>query len=283
MPAGIARPTVRVVIGSAIRRPVAGRHTQARRNAHQASVTAAVTFVLAATLVASLVPKVQAWRSDQHRTAGRSIAEVYRTAVKSVVLVEVTPSTTSAVSRAPSRGDLEPSGSGFAYGESTIVTSAHVVGDASSIAVRLSDGRTLPARLRASDRASDIAVLQVDAPAGVLQPLRLADSSQVEVGDTVLAIGSPFGLQGSVTSGIVSGVGRTISSPESSPIDGVIQTDAAINHGNSGGPLLDMYGNVVGIVAQFLSASGGSNGVGLVVPSSVVARVADSLLDRAGR
>ena len=105
----------------------------------------------------------------------------------------------------------------------------------------------------------------------------------MRVGDAVVAIGSPFGLASSVTAGIVSGVDRTIMAPDNSPVVGAIQTDAAINHGNSGGPLLDVHGDVIGVVAQFMSASGGNNGVGLAVPSNTVRTVVTRLLSRRAR
>jgi Trypsin-like peptidase domain len=157
-----------------------------------------------------------------------------------------------------------------------LVAAALAVGGASGAA----PASVLPARLVASDPSSDIAVLDADAEASDVRRLTLGNSSRVEVGEGVVVIGSPFGLQNSVTAGIVSAVGRTISSPDSSSITDVIQTDAAVNRGNSGGPLLDMHGYVIGLVAQFQSASGGSSGVGLAVPSNTVKAVVDGLLRR---
>src|SRR5581483_7225716 len=125
---------------------------------------------------------------------------------------------------------------------------------------------------------TDIAVLKIDAPASKLHPLTLGDSGKVQVGDGVVAIGNPFGLDSTVTSGIVSAVDREITAPDQSPIEGVIQTDAAINHGNSGGPLFDLKGDVIGVTAQIESNSGGNDGVGFAIPSNTVRSIADQLV-----
>ena len=121
-------------------------------------------------------------------------------------------------------------------------------------------------------------MLDVDAPASELHPIDLADSGSIEVGDTVVAIGSPFGLEQTVTAGIVSALNREISAPNGFAIDDAIQTDAAINHGNSGGPLLDLSGRVIGINAQIESESGGNDGVGFAIPSDTVERIAAQLI-----
>jgi putative serine protease PepD len=120
------------------------------------------------------------------------------------------------------------------------------------------------------DASTDLAVLKVNAPGAQLHPLSLGDSSAVEIGDAVVAIGSPFGLEETVTSGIVSALHREITATNDATIPGAIQTDAAINHGNSGGPLLDVLGEVIGVNAQIESESGGSDGVGFAIPSSAV-------------
>jgi S1-C subfamily serine protease len=143
---------------------------------------------------------------------------------------------------------------------------------------RFSDGSTYKATLVGSDASTDLAVVKVDAPSSKLHPLALADSSDVEAGDGVVAIGNPFGLENSVTSGIVSAVHRQIVAPNDFTIDDAIQTDAAINHGNSGGALLDLLGHVVGVTAQIKSDSGGNEGVGFAVPSNTVRSVASKLI-----
>ena len=121
-------------------------------------------------------------------------------------------------------------------------------------------------------------LVEAGEPASELTPLKLGDSSTVAVGDGVVAIGDPFGLDDTVTSGIVSAVNREIQAPDNTPIDGAIQTDAAINHGNSGGPLFDLSGNVIGVTAQIESDSGGSDGVGFAIPSNLVKSIADQLI-----
>ncbi len=169
------------------------------------------------------------------------------------------------------------SGTGFVIDrDGTIVTNAHVVGDAKEARVRFGDrGRRLGARVLGTDPSSDLAAIKVDpTEAGQLDALPLGDSSKVEVGDSAIAIGHPFGLDRTATAGIVSGVGREIRAPNGFQIDEVIQTDAPINPGNSGGPLLDSRGRVIGVNSQI--ASGGSRGnvgIGFAVPSNVVREV----------
>src|SRR5580765_2397067 len=170
-------------------------------------------------------------------------------------------------------------GSGFVYDNAGhIVTNAHVVANETSIKVTFANGKTYDATLVGSDESTDLAVLKVDAPASQLHPLALANSSDVEVGDGVLAIGSPFGLSETLTAGIVSAVNRQIDSPNGVTIPGAIQTDAAINHGNSGGPLLNFSGKVVGVNAQIESDSGDNAGVGFAIPSNTVKSVVAQIL-----
>ena len=153
---------------------------------------------------------------------------------------------TSRRSRARAR-ESAAEGTGFVYdAKGDIVTNEHVVDGSSTVRVKLSDGSTYKATVVGTDISSDLAVLHIDAPASKLTPLALGDSSALAVGDGVVAIGNPFGLDGTVTSGIVSAIDREISAPDGTPIEGAIQTDAAINHGNSGGPLFNLAGKVVG-------------------------------------
>jgi putative serine protease PepD len=144
--------------------------------------------------------------------------------------------------------------------------------------VRLWNGATYKATLVGSDSSTDLAVLKLDAPSSVLHPLALGDSSTVGVGEGVVAIGSPFGLEETVTSGIVSALHRSMQAPNNFTINDSIQTDAAINHGNSGGPLLDLDGRVIGVNSQIESDSGGSDGVGFAIPSSTVRAIAGQLI-----
>src|SRR5438034_2732564 len=167
-----------------------------------------------------------------------SVGEIYRASYEGVV--EITATGTGSSNR-PFPRSSQAQGSGFVYDSAGhIVTNYHVVSGATSITVTLYDGSKYKATVVGHDASSDLAVLKIDAPSGKLHPLALADSSKVQVGDGVVAIGSPFGLAETVTSGIVSALNRTISSDTSYSIAGALQTDAAINPGNSGGPLLNM-------------------------------------------
>jgi putative serine protease PepD len=170
-------------------------------------------------------------------------------------------------------------GSGFVYdGDGHIVTNQHVVEGAASVSVKFWNGKTYDAQVVGTDPSTDLAVLKVNAPASELFPLSLGDSSKLAVGDAVVAIGSPFGLEGTVTSGIVSALHREMTSPNHFAIDNSIQTDAAINHGNSGGPLLNAQGKVVGVNSQIESNSGGNEGVGFAIPSNTVSSIAAQLI-----
>jgi putative serine protease PepD len=176
------------------------------------------------------------------------------------------------------------SGTGFLIDrKGTLVTNAHVVGSANRVVVKFgADGRSLDGAVKGSDPSSDLAVVTIDpgsAPRNAT-PLRFADSRQVRVGDTAIAIGNPFGLDRTATEGIVSGIGRSITAPNGFSIDQVIQTDAPINPGNSGGPLLDITGRVMGINSQIATAGGtsqGNVGIGFAVPSNTVREVVPRL------
>jgi putative serine protease PepD len=175
-------------------------------------------------------------------------------------------------------------GSGFVIDSSgLIVTNAHVVDGASSITVKLGDGKPQKATLVGKDESSDIALLKINPNGQQLHPLALADSSTVHVGDPTYAIGNPFGLDRTLTTGVVSALQRQIQAPNGFSIDNVIQTDAALNPGNSGGPLLDAQGRVIGVNSQIesdsSSASGqaGNVGIGFAVPSNTVRNVVTQL------
>ena len=207
-----------------------------------------------------------------------TIGEVYERTNASVV--EITVSAQAPVEGPMGSGTAQAQGSGFVYDTTGhVVTNAHVVDGAQSAKVRFADGKTYDATVVGVDASTDLAVLKVDAPSSALHPVELADSSQVAVGDVVVAIGSPFGLENSVTAGIVSALGRSMQAPNGYTITGAIQTDAAINHGNSGGPLLDLDGKVVGVNAQIESESGGNDGVGFAIPSKTVASVVGQIID----
>ena len=179
-------------------------------------------------------------------------------------------------------------GSGFVWDTAGhIVTNNHVVAGASSITVTFWDGTVATAKLVGADLNSDLAVIQVNVPASKLTPVQVADSTKVKVGQLAIAIGNPFGLQGTMTHGIISGLSRTLpvgldnQNAQQGPtysIPDIIQTDAAINPGNSGGVLLDDQGSLIGVTAAMASAAGSSSGVGFVIPSAIVVKVVPSLI-----
>jgi S1-C subfamily serine protease len=171
-------------------------------------------------------------------------------------------------------------GSGFVIDEEGhLLTNNHVVEGATDISVTLgSEDQSYPAKVVGTDPATDVALLKVDVPAEKLHPLALGDSSELEVGAPVVAIGNPFGLDRTVTSGIVSALQRQIEAPNGFSISHVIQTDAAINPGNSGGPLIDAEGRVVGINSQIETGGGGGNvGIGFAIPINTAREVADQI------
>ncbi len=171
-------------------------------------------------------------------------------------------------------------GSGFVFDtKGHIITNAHVVDNAKKIVVTFFDGRSYNAKLVGVDPFTDIAVINVDADNTLLRPIIIGDSSTLKVGEQIAAIGNPFGLSGSMTSGIVSQLGRLLPAQGSAfSIPDVIQTDAAINPGNSGGPLLNMRGEVVGINTAIQSATGEFTGVGFAVPSQTVVKIVPTLI-----
>jgi putative serine protease PepD len=208
-----------------------------------------------------------------------TIGEIAKQSTKSVVEVDATESAGSSTYGGGS-STSEAEGTGFVYDtKGDIVTNDHVVNGSTSVSVKLEDGSTYKATVVGADITTDVAVIHIDAPASELTPLTLANSDNVQVGDGVVAIGNPFGLDDTVTSGIVSALDRQITAPDNqTPIDGAIQTDAAINHGNSGGPLLDMEGEVIGITSQIQSDGGGNEGVGFAIPSNLVRTIANELI-----
>jgi len=228
----------------------------------------------ASTTTTVVSPSAQAVAAE---SGGLTIHDIYQQTHEAVVDLTVTSSTSG-----PGffgGGSQQAEGSGFVYDDQGhIVTNQHVVGDGGSIKVTFWNGNTYDASLVATDPSTDLAVIKVDAPKSVLHPIQLGDSDNVQVGDTVIAIGSPFGLQDTVTSGIVSALNRSMDSPSGYTISNSIQTDAPINHGNSGGPLIDMQGRVIGVNTQIQSDSGGSDGVGFAIPSNTVRSVVSQMV-----
>jgi S1-C subfamily serine protease len=225
--------------------------------------------------------------------AERVASDVYRKVSPSVVYIQVQQSSSGSgvtprsqipgipgFPNQPPSGVQVASGSGFVLDkEGHIVTNYHVVDGATSVEVTFIDGTTVHAKVVGTDPSSDLAVVQADVKSSLLQPVELGDSSTLVVGEQVFALGNPFGLDWTLTSGIVSAVGRTIQSGTSNySIPEVIQTDAAINPGNSGGPLLDRNGHVIGINAQIVSQSDSSSGVGFAIPANIVKRVVPALI-----
>lgn len=178
--------------------------------------------------------------------------------------------------RAPSKEKAQAVGTGFIVdAKGTIVTNYHVVGKADSITITMADGTKLPAKMLGGDEKTDLAVLKVESDKP-LPFVTFGDAAKVRVGQAVMAVGNPFGLGGTVTTGIVSARGRDI---HSGPFDDYIQTDAAINRGNSGGPLFDMDGKVIGINTAIFSPTGGNIGLGFAIPSSLAEPVVAQLKD----
>jgi S1-C subfamily serine protease len=170
-------------------------------------------------------------------------------------------------------------GAGVVYNTSGyIITDEHVIAGATAVKVNFWNGKSYTAKVIGSDASTDVGVIKVDAPASELHPLTFANSDAAQVGDPVVAIGSPFSLPETVTSGIVSQVGRSIPAPNNYTIVGAIQTDAAINPGNSGGPLLDASGDVLGLNDQIDTNSDQSAGVGFATPGNTDQRIANQLI-----
>ena len=177
----------------------------------------------------------------------------------------------------------EGTGSGFIWDNSgNIITNFHVIQNADAAQVTLSDQSNWKARRVGVAPDKDLAVLRIDAPAHRLQPITIGSSKDLQVGQSVFAIGNPFGLDQSLTTGVVSALGREIESVTRRPIQGVIQTDAAINPGNSGGPLLDSAGRLIGVNTAIYSPSGASAGIGFAIPVDTVNRIVPELI-RSGR
>ena len=200
-----------------------------------------------------------------------TLVEIFERTEPGVVRVNVQRNTT----------DLVPFGvgSGFVFDKrGHIITNQHVIDGSKKTVITFLDGRSYNAEVVGADQYTDIAVVRVDADLSLLQPLLLGDSGNLKVGERISAIGNPFGLSGSMTSGIVSQLGRLLPSGSGYSIPDVIQTDAAINPGNSGGPLLNQRGEIVGINTAIQSTTGEFTGVGFAVPSQTIAKIVPVLI-----
>jgi S1-C subfamily serine protease len=238
--------------------------------------------------------------SDDSTQPGRAIADtdaasgpqpealppeaIYGRAAPSVVVISATEkvSVPATFFTPPSSQKVQIGGSGFVIDRTgDIVTNDHVVQGTTDVRVGFSGGATYPAKVVGTDPSTDLAVIHVDAPASALHPLAFADSAQAQVGDAVYAIGNPFGLDRTMTAGIVSATGRDIQAPNGLGIPNAIQTDAPINHGNSGGPLLDSSGRVVGVNDQIESGGtvDGNVGVGFAIASNTATTIVPQLLE----
>jgi len=205
-----------------------------------------------------------------------TLVELFKKSEEGVVKIKVV----RIGSQGTVQGDIGGMGSGFVYDNlGHIITNAHVVDGADKATVTFLDGSQYNAEIIGKDKFTDIAVIKVSEKPRLLHPLEIGDSSLLQVGEQVAAIGNPFGLSGSMTSGIVSQIGRLIAAQDSGfSIPDVIQTDAAINPGNSGGPLLNMRGQVIGINTAIQSISGEFVGIGFAVPSNTVSKIVPTLI-----
>lgn len=234
---------------------------------HRFIVPATIGIIIAILMLAAL-PAAGINAVDVVKHPNDVFTEVYRNASPSVVAISV--------ETAAGGGN----GSGFVIDRhGHIVTNAHVVDDAQAIVVNFVDGVKVRGAIVGLDKASDLAVIKVDLPAEQLLPIPFADSQDLKIGQTVLAIGSPFGQGWTLTSGIISALDRTIRGLTEFSIGGVIQTDASINPGNSGGPLINLDGEVIGVNSQIISETRSSAGVGFAIPSNLTQRVARSLIE----
>ncbi|MDX6670842.1 MAG: hypothetical protein QOI91_1205 [Solirubrobacteraceae bacterium] len=223
-----------------------------------------------------------ATRDASNPTAGLTAREIYKRDAPGVVNVraQIVQQVQSPFDLSPQQNRGEASGSGFVLDDKGyILTNAHVIDGASRVTVQLEDKKVTDAKVVGKDPSTDLAVLKID-PSGLnLKPLALGDSKHVQVGDPTIAIGNPFGLDRTLTTGVVSALQRRIAAPNGFQIENVIQTDAAINPGNSGGPLIDASGRVIGINSQIATGggSGGNVGIGFAVPINTAKQVIPQL------
>ena len=248
-------------------------------------ITGAVIVLVVFAII--MIPQPNAIKPEIVVTNGHdlsAIGEIVPSYSKKLSLIEIFENSEAGVVRVNiqrAEESISPSGvgSGFVFDKKGhIITNAHVVEDAIKVVVTFLDGRSYNAEIVGVDTFTDIAVIKVDADLSLLSPIFLGDSSNLQVGESIAAIGNPFGLSGSMTSGIVSQLDRLLPSGAGYSIPDVIQTDAAINPGNSGGPLLNMRGEIVGINTAIQSTTGEFTGVGFAIPSQTVAKIVPILI-----
>jgi S1-C subfamily serine protease len=248
-------------------------------------IVGATAIILLFTFI--LIPSQEIGMPDLITSNGHdatTLGDVLSSSKSSLTLVELFEKSEEGVVKIQVERDGQnrgSQGSGFVYDNlGHIITNAHVVDGATKATVTFLDGSQYDAEIIGKDKFTDIAVIKVNEKPRLLHPLQIGDSSQLRVGEPVAAIGNPFGLSGSMTSGIVSQMGRLLPSQDSGfSIPDVIQTDAAINPGNSGGPLLNLRGEVVGINTAIQSSSGEFSGVGFAIPSNTAIKIVPSLIE----
>ena len=248
-------------------------------------ITGATAIILLFTFI--LIPSQEIGTPDLITSNGHdatTLGDVLSSSKSNLSLVELFEKSEEGVVKIQVERDGQDrgsQGSGFVYDNlGHIITNAHVVDGANKATVTFLDGSQYDAEIIGIDKFTDIAVIKVSEKPRLLHPLQIGDSSQLHVGEQVAAIGNPFGLSGSMTSGIVSQMGRLLPSQDSGfSIPDVIQTDAAINPGNSGGPLLNLRGEVIGINTAIQSISGGNTGVGFAIPSNTAIKIVPSLIE----
>ena len=248
-------------------------------------IGAAIVIAFVAVLFVSPPESLKSEIITSNENTSIAIAEVPPLYSESLSLIEIFEKSEPGVVRVNVQRDettevIGGIGSGFVFDKKGhIITNAHVVKDAVKVVVTFLDGRSYNAEIIGTDEFTDLAVIKVNADLVLLRPLSIGDSSNLKVGEQIAAIGNPFGLSGSMTSGIVSQLGRLLPG-EVYSIPDVIQTDAAINPGNSGGPLLNMRGEIVGINTAIQSATGEFTGVGFSIPSQTVAKIVPTLIEK---
>ena len=267
----MSRSILVIVLTATVAGAIAGGIVGATFDNGDAATTAATTTVEAPAVAAPSAPR-----------RGLSAEQIYRNDAPGVVVItdtqtQVIPPTFFAPGGKQQVGAL---GSGFVIDkQGDILTNDHVVQGATSIRVGFSGGASAKAAIVGTDPSSDLAVIRVKAGASALHPLSFGDVAGMQVGDPVYAIGNPFGLDRTMTAGIVSATGRDIESPNGLTIPDAIQTDAPINHGNSGGPLIDRFGRVVGVNAQIQGGTVNANvGVGFAISAATAKSVAEQLI-----
>ena len=248
------------------------------------AIGAAITIVIVAVLFVSPPESVKPEIIVSNGHGPSTVGETTPLYSKSLSLIEIFEKSEPGVVRVNvQRGEVSETGgvgSGFVFDkQGHIITNEHVIDDAQKVVITFLDGRSYNAEIIGTDEFTDLAVIKVNADLALLHPLTIGDSSNLKVGEQIAAIGNPFGLSGSMTSGIVSQLGRLLPSGSGYSIPDVIQTDAAINPGNSGGPLLNMRGEIVGINTAIQSATGEFTGVGFAIPSQTVAKIVPTLIE----